>query len=303
MVLVKEGQFEAGILRGPSLSERYLSQRVWVDSFYIDILPVTNDQFMKFCKETAYRTTAEKIGFGDTYINGKWAWVKGACWHHPIGPGSDVRDKMDHPVVLVTQGDAFAYCKWRSKLEGRYFRLPTEAEWEMAAKGTTDRRYPWGDCDIDAGGIVRACYNKGNPQGTMPVGSFPEGASPYGILDMAGNVWDWCIDAYKENYFQKLPPSDKGGPLSLHRRSVFRGGSWIYPPEKLTTTFRHKNRIARASAGIGFRCVSPANKAFGIRIRICLRKLTHYIDKKNWYFTLNYPLCKRRRHNAFKTAK
>lgn len=290
MSLVKEGGFEMGTSQNNTKTDSQPVHRVWVNAFYMDKTQVTNAQFSKFCLEVGYRSTAEKIGYGDIYVNGKWSWVKGACWHQPLGPGSDINSKMDHPVVLVTLGDAIAYCAWRSQKEGRLFRLPTEAEWEKGARGDTGSRYPWGNCDIDSGALIRACYNAGEAKGTMPAGSFPDGASPYGLLDMAGNVWEWCIDVYNDSYYAIAPGKDRGGPISLHRRSVFRGGSWIYPPESLVSTYRHKNRIARPSAGVGFRCVSPINESFSLWFRLAIRRAVHCVDKWNWRLNFNYPI-------------
>jgi len=252
------------------------SHDVLVNDFYIDKYMVTNKEFGEFCEATNFLTTAEIDGEGDTVINGEWHIMVGANWRHPYGPQSSIEQKGDHPVVLVTVRDALAFCSWRSKKEKRYFRLPTEAEWEKAARGTDGRQYPWGNELPTVGGIVRARYNDGSLKGTAPVGSFPEGASFYDAMDMAGNAWDWCIDVIDENYYKKCPVRDVGGPLSLSKYSVFRGGSHMFPAEALRATCRHSNYLGRPSVGIGFRTVAPSNKWDSVMIRVLTRKFVYF---------------------------
>ncbi len=275
MVLVPEGDFIMGSADPAANANERPPHKVFVDEFYIDKFMVTNQQFDLFCQETGYISTAEQIGEGDTYVNGQWQWVKGADWRHPYGPPSSIEARLDHPVVLVTIKDALVYCAWRSKKEDRYFRLPTEAEWEKAARGSDGRLFPWGHEAVDAGGVLRARYNDGETKGTAPVGSFPEGASPYGIMDMAGNAWDWCLDAMDQEYYHKAPLRDVGGPFSLDTANVFRGGSHMFPKEALSSSCRHCNLLDRPSVGIGFRTVAPKRSWDAKRVRVFLRLMAY----------------------------
>jgi len=279
MNFISRGEFYMGTSLPEAAEREKPCHIVYVNDYYMDVFMVTNEQFAQFCNETKYKTTAEKIGEGDTFINGKWGWVKGANWRHPYGPESSIDDRHDHPVVLVTVRDAFAYCAWRSRKEKLHFRIPTEAEWEKAARGTDDRRYPWGNDAVDAGGILRARYRDSEPKGTSPVGSFSAGASPYGIMDMAGNAWDWCLDAMDYQYYSKAPRYDVGGPLSISDDNVFRGGSHLFPQEALSATTRHSNNLARPSVGIGFRTVVSLNNPYSIKIKIFSRYLVSYISR------------------------
>ena len=167
---------------------------VYLDTFYIDKTEVTNDEFQRFVQATGYRTQAEKDGYG-------WAWngrevekIEGADWRHHQGLHSGIEGRMDHPVVQVSWNDAVAYCQWADK------RLPTEAEWEKAARGTDRRTYPWGNtfdgsklnfCDKNCSSDGKDASVDDGYADTAPVGSYPAGASPYRALDMAGNVWEW----------------------------------------------------------------------------------------------------------------
>jgi len=246
-----------------------------VNDFYIDKYLVTNNSFGEFCRETNFLTTAEIDGEGCSVVGGQWQTVRGADWRHPYGPRSSIEHKGDHPVVLVTVRDALAFCSWRSGKEKKFFRLPTEAEWEKAAGGTDGRRYPWGNEPVDHGGVVRARYNDGILRRTAPVGSFPNGASYYKVMDMAGNAWEWCIDVIDEHYYKNAPAQDVGGPLSFSVYSVFRGGSHMFPAEALSATCRHSNFFGRPSVGIGFRTVAPARKWDPVMIRVLSRKLVY----------------------------
>ncbi len=279
MILIKKGNFEMGSNDYNSNNSEKPCHKVFVNDFYIDKYMVTNKKFGEFCNEANFLTTAEIDGEGDTIVNCKFQWVKGANWRHPYGPQSTIEGKDDHPVVLVTIRDALAYCSWRSKKERRYFRLPTEAEWEKAARGTDGRQYPWGNEAPTSGGSIRARYNDDSLKGTAPVGSFPEGASFYGIMDLAGNAWDWCVDAMDKNYYKKASACDVGGPLSLSDASVFRGGSHVFPLEALRSTCRHSNSLWRASVGIGFRTVAPSRKWDLIRIRVLNRKCVYFLSR------------------------
>jgi formylglycine-generating enzyme required for sulfatase activity len=218
--------------------------RVYLDAFYIDRHEVTNAQFERFVRTTGHRTAAEREGSGWAYQQqgGRWQWnqVNGAQWRNPNGPGSSA--SPDHPVVQVSWNDADAYCRWAGK------RLPTEAEWEKAARGTDGRRYPWGE-DWDA--------TKANGHMTVgttrSVGSYPGGASPYGASDMAGNAHEWVADWLDESYYQSSPVRNPTGPSSGQDR-VLRGGSWDAIPFYLRTSFRGSVPPNFRYNYIGFRC-------------------------------------------------
>ena len=243
---------------------------VTVDGFWMDITEVTNREFMAFTKATGYKTQAERgwssKDFPDAppdQLKGgalifipppkevqlfrpgaEWQWwqfVRGANWRHPGGPGSSIEAIMDHPVVCITHEDALAYCRWAGK------RLPTEAEWERAARGgLQDKLFMWGD-EARPGGKWQANVfqgvfpNKNTAEdgfaGTAPVKSFP--ANGYGLYDMAGNVWEHCSDLYRPDYFQdfiKLPdpktnPTGPTEPLSQPMVQQWLQ-SKVYPDEK-----------------------------------------------------------------------
>ena len=186
MVWVPAGEFLMGSDDGRT-HERP-RHPVWLDGYWIYTAPVTVAQYSRFC-QTAGRTMPEAP---------RWGW------------------KDDHPVVNVSWEDARAYCEWAG------MALPTEAQWEKAARGVDGRAYPWGDAWDPA-----KCANSAESarSGTVAVGSYPEGASPYGCLDMAGNVWEWCADWYGADYYRDAPVQNPTGPPSGGSR-VVRGGSW-----------------------------------------------------------------------------
>ena len=275
MIKIPASSFEMGTDDEDALPRERPSHRMFVDEYYIDKYHTTCGQFSVFCEETGYRTTAERFGAADVYKDGQWQWMEQANWRQPLGPGSQIDEIMDHPVVLVTVGDALAYCAWRSQKEGKPFRLPTEAEWEKAARGETGNRYPWGNQPVDSGEFPRANYNRGTPKGTLPVGSFPHGKSVYGVHDLAGNAWDLCLNVYDENMHKNATGRDSGGPFTLSAASVFRGGSWVFPEDYLRSTRRMSNHIARPSSGISFRTVNPVHDSRSIRARVHLRRIAY----------------------------
>jgi formylglycine-generating enzyme required for sulfatase activity len=212
MVYIPPGEFTMGSNDGES--DEHPPHPVYLDGYWIGKYEVTVRQFKKFI-------TAEKRPLPD--------WV------------STYSPKDNHPVVGVSWDDANAYCQWLSKKTGLKFKLPTEAQWEKAARGTDGRKYPWGKtlppgntanfADIKLSIKEKKYYtwaDKNIDDGyayTAPVGSYPQGASPYGLMDMAGNVREWCQDWYDKNYYQTSPGKNPTGPKNDASR-VLRGGSW-----------------------------------------------------------------------------
>jgi formylglycine-generating enzyme required for sulfatase activity len=219
-----------GCARANFEDELYMHQ-VEVSAFYIDRTPVTNSQFEAFVTATAYQTEAERKAEANT-------------WRTAYDGG-----KPDHPVVWMSWNDAAAYCEWAGK------RLPTEAEWEKAARGTDARLWPWGNNWDPA----RANTAEGGRKGTMPVGSFPDGASPYGVLDMAGNVWEWVGDWFGYTYYQTEsgrsanPQGPEGGEDRVLRGGGYRNGLW-----DVRTANRHKGGASGYAPDHGFRCARSA---------------------------------------------
>jgi formylglycine-generating enzyme required for sulfatase activity/predicted Ser/Thr protein kinase len=224
MVLVPEGPFQMGPDR----------RVVHLDAFYIDRTPVTNQEFCAFVDVTGYRPTDEDASRFLSHLR-----------------GGKVPPKLaSHPVVNVSWLDARAYAAWAGK------RLPTEAEWEKAARGTDGRKYPWGRAQP---GPTRTNYGKLRG-GTTEVTAFPDGASPYGVLDLAGNVWEWCEDADDPAFYTDGPSHNpKNAGRSERALYVMRGGSWNFAARALRTTSRTAFEARYRFAGGGFRCArSPS---------------------------------------------
>ncbi len=279
-------------------AECYPIHKVYVDGFWMDPCEVTNEQFAEFIAATHYVTIAERTptrdefpgvpedklkpfsllfkppGPNDPYDlarhQGWWDVGFGACWKHPEGPGSTIAGREKHPVVHVCWYDAVAYCEWAGK------RLPTEAEWEFAARGGLDRKkYPWGD-ELRPGGKCMANFWQGKfpventrddgYERTAPVGSFaPNG---YGLFDMAGNVWEWCADYYDADYYKDRVARNPQGPFfefdpnepgALKR--VQRGGSFLCAEnycQRYIVGSRGKGEVRSSANHVGFRCVLSA---------------------------------------------
>jgi formylglycine-generating enzyme required for sulfatase activity len=234
-------------------------RQVYLDAFWIDRTEVTNAMFAEFVAATGYETAAEQAGSGIVFnlFSKDWKLTKGADWQHPRGPTTDIQGLDDHPVVQVNWNDATAYCEWAGR------RLPTEAEWEKAARGTDGRVYPWGN-QPPAGNLLNFAdrnldapvSNHGEDDGypfTAPVGSYPDGASPYGALDMAGNVWERVSDWYGD--YASAPSRNPAGPSSGDY-VILRGGSWSRAAWHVRTAFRLRYPRENRSSGQGFRCAS-----------------------------------------------
>ena len=217
------GTFRMGSSNAPEADQRPVHE-VRLAPFKIDVYQVTNRQFQMFIRETQYETTAERLGWSFVFHAESKAWVRmvGVNWRNPSGnnPYTDLDSgamtaRLDFPVVHVSWDDAMAFCRWAGK------RLPTEAEWEYAAKGgLLDALYPWGNQRQAAEGTFFANYWQGRfPDentgadgflGLAPVGSFP--ANRYGLFDVGGNVWEWCGDRYAADYYRRSPLNNPTGP-------------------------------------------------------------------------------------------
>ncbi|AJY74731.1 formylglycine-generating enzyme family protein [Paenibacillus beijingensis] len=252
---------------------------VRLDPFYIDPCTVSNAQFQQFVNETGYRTEAEKFGWSfvfHLFVSPEtakkvtqtpaqtpwWFVVEGAAWNRPEGPDSGIEDRLDHPVTHVSWNDAEAYCKWAGK------RLPTEAEWEYAARGgLVQKRYPWGDvlkpdgehrCNIWQGKFPDKNNASDGYAGTAPVRSFsPNG---YGLYNVSGNVWEWCSDWFSPNYHVNGPRVNPKGPPRGSEKSL-RGGSYLCHKSycnRYRVAARSRNTHDSSTGNIGFRCAADA---------------------------------------------
>lgn len=312
MVWIPGGEFSMGANDPPDMDEVGMKatrdarpiHRVYVDGFFMDKTDVTNAQFAKFVKATGYVTVAERkpraedfpgappenlvagsvvfsppnhpVSLNDHYQ--WWTYVKGANWRHPTGPGSDIKGKDDYPVVQIAYEDARAYAKWAGK------RLPTEAEWEFAARGgLTGKPFVWGD-DFRPHGKWMANTHQGHfPDhdtgedgyaGIAPVAKYP--ANPYGLYDMAGNVWQWTSDWYRPDYYQQLVSAGgvarnpKGPTTSFdpdepkEPKKVHRGGSFLCTDQycsRYIVGTRGKGEVSTGTNHLGFRCVKDIGPA------------------------------------------
>ena len=273
MVLIPAGEFTMGSEAADARPNEGPVRRVRTDAFLIDRTEVTNAQFAEFVAATGYVTVAERpvdwellkqqvppgtpkppdemlqpgalvftppagpVPLDDP--SGWWSWTPGACWRHPEGPASDISTRMDHPVVQVAFDDACAYAAWAGK------RLPTEVEWERAARGGLEgTRFVWGDGPLDAtrcnvwqGDFPHRNSAEDGFVRTAPVGTYPPNG--FGLVDMAGNVWEWCSDEFA--------PGER----------VHRGGSYLCNPA-YCSSYRPSARMGctpdTALGHLGFRC-------------------------------------------------
>ncbi|MGW1659132.1 formylglycine-generating enzyme family protein [Streptomyces atratus] len=277
MILLPGGEF----LMGTEDSEGFAEdgegpvRRVRVSPFLIDTHAVCNDRFTAFAADTGYRTEAERIGWSYVFagylpaalrhisprpeVAPWWCGVAGADWRSPEGPGSSLQGRGDHPVVHLSWNDAQAYCNWAGK------RLPTEAEWEYAARGGLEqRRYPWGD-ELDPNGTFRCNIWRGQfpsrntaadgYRGTCPVDAFePNG---HGLYNMTGNVWEWCSDWWSTSHDTAVPLVDPRGPATGASKAM-RGGSHMCHVSycnRYRVAARTANAVDASGGNMGFRCV------------------------------------------------
>jgi formylglycine-generating enzyme required for sulfatase activity len=306
MVWVPGGKFVMGNDRGAP--DEAPAHEVVLDGFWMDAHEVTNREFLAFVDATGYVTTAERepelrslqsqpdVKLSDLDVPDKykqpgsvcamkdftaedydpargayswWDYIPGANWRHPEGPGSSLEDRMDHPVVHVSWLDADAYCRWAGR------RLPSEAEWEYAARGgRADQTYPWGDERNPSGKWLHNIWQGDFPvtntgedgyEVTAPVGSFPP--NDFGLYDLSGNVWEWCADYYRPDYYADSPRRNPPGPKSSFDpdprevavvKRVQRGGSFMCSDEYCVgyrTSARMKGEEDTGAFHTGFRCV------------------------------------------------
>lgn len=252
LVYVPEGEFLMGstdkdllAASDETASDEKPQHLVNLAAFWIDQTEVTNKLFSSFVSATEYKTDAEKIGW--SYVNNGQEWLKvsGANWQNPTGPSSNILDKEQHPVIQVSWNDAVAYCKWAGR------RLPAEAEWEKAARGTDGNIYPWGD-DTPNDDYLNYSTSIGD---TTNVGFYPKGASPYSAWDMAGNVWEWVSSAYKPYPYDAL---DGREDLTLKTRRVVRGGSYYEDFSGVRSSDRYWLDPDLHYMHVGFRCAVDA---------------------------------------------
>jgi sulfatase modifying factor 1 len=238
MVKIPAGAFRMGSKEGDS-DEKPVHE-VTLRGFCIDKFPVTNGLYRKFCDATG-RDYPTDPGFS--------------------GMADYLTKNLDYPVVNVSWEDARAYCEWTGK------RLPTEAEWEKAARGQDGRKYPWGNAEPDGSQCNFADKRSGLSWAdkkvddgfarTSPVKQYPTGASPYGVMDMAGNVWEWCNDWYADDYFKESPAENPKGPSNGSYR-VLRGGSWYDEASYLRCACRGGFGPSFRCGHFGFRCAVDA---------------------------------------------
>lgn len=222
MALIPAGSFLMGI-NGQDLDQRP-QHEVYLDAYWMDLTEVTNKQYLTCVDDGGCKSPGEAQYYRDQELS-------------------------NHPVAYVTWQDALDFCRWAGK------RLPTEAEWEKAARGSDGRIFPWGNSPANE----RLANYDDNVNKTTPVGSYPAGASPYGLQDMAGNVWEWVNDWYSIDYYRMSVRENPPGPETGDRK-VLRGGSWFSLADIVLRTHIRKKRAPEIrDYGTGFRCAFSAD--------------------------------------------
>ena len=199
-------------------------RRLYLSSFWIDQYEVTNEQYQQCVQAGVCSSPKDREAFDD--------------------PGH-----AQHPVINVTWLQARSYCHWTGR------RLPTEAEWEKAARGTDGRRYSWGDQEGPIKEWWKAYGQEINENGTLPIGTLSETVSPYGVLDLVGNVWEWVQDRYAEDYYAIAPSQNPQGPVRGSFR-ILRGGDWSQSPLELQVSYRGWDEMTYWGPKLGFRCAA-----------------------------------------------
>jgi formylglycine-generating enzyme required for sulfatase activity len=252
LALIPAGEFVMGSDDGEE--DERPAHPVHVDDFFIARQPVTHGEYARFVRDTGHRAPAiyelplvVSVGGAERertfrQTGSPFVW----------GDGEPPRERADHPVALIRYDDAAAYCAWLAAVSGKPFRLPTEAEWEKAARGGLEsKRYPWGD-RLDrnmANFLVDPAMKQGH--GTSRCRAYPPNG--FGLYDMAGNVWEWVQDWYDAEYYASSPPANPAGPQAGHLR-IIRGGGWLVADVRmLTCSHRHKVPPDTYSYAIGFR--------------------------------------------------
>ena len=249
MVSIPAGRFRMGSRKGEADYNEKPVRRVTVPAFKLGKYEVTVGQFRGFVDATGYRTDAERNTGGEAGCfalqpDGNWGWVSGRSWRNPGYPVQD-----EQPVVCVSWNDAEAFIKWLNNKTGGNYRLPTEAEWEYAARAGSKTKYSWGN---DIGSNRANCDNDDcgdRWEYTAPVGSFL--ANAWGLHDMHGNVWEWVQDCWNDSY-EGAPTDGSSWTSGDCSQRVIRGGSWYYNARNLRSASRRYGRPNR-SIDVGFR--------------------------------------------------
>lgn len=261
-VIIPAGPFVMGdnnLRKDGRPTASFPAHEVYVDNFRIARRPVSVSDFARFVDATSYRTTAELAGASWVWLGGehdrqepekdlRWFEVAGASWRHPAGADSDVAAKAEHPVTHVSRTDCLEYCRWSGT------RLPTEAEWEKAARGTDERLYPWGNTPPTAS----ICNHSMNVGDTTAIGTYPEASGPFGLEDVAGNVWEWTSTGWHRYPFDKNKTRTIMTKHGARELGVIRGGSFFNDcdPGGVAATARVYSLLDYSSYDVGFRVCS-----------------------------------------------